>query len=287
MTEEQYYQMIVDEKAARTELDGLTSTANSAEWIRWARLTAWFARLLEARFFDFKKEVDKTISYARISTAPWWEKTMREFQWSTSTLYYVQPSATGQPTYNVVNEADQLIKYVAIQEQLPGLGGNNLLVKVAKQVGGLPAPLDDTTVNVADQTELTACEAYIDALRPAGRKVRLLSLPADTLQVWAKIYINRTANATLIKPKVEAAILAYLSGLPFDGTFYRETLRDRLQAVEGVEDVEFAHTNPSLPPIVCSPGTTVIGQQHRFSAGYAKIDPTTGLSTTIRYVPNV
>ena len=91
-----------------------------------------------------------------------------------------------------------------------------------------------------NNVQLVAFTEYINEVKDAGVKVKIISAHPDTLKINLDIYVNPMVITTEGKsishggePVVEA-IKNYISNLPFNGEYRNVDLVDALQAVDGV-----------------------------------------------------
>lgn len=224
--------------------------------------------VVERLFDGFRDDMERMLERSIVATVPWYYHQALAYQHGdklildTETMRYHYPS---------IDERRQVVKYVAVRD----LGGSiQLLVSGAKD--GRPEPLS--------REVLTAFEAYIRTIKPAGVVISVRSAKADHVRINASISID----PLLISPDgvryldgshpVEEAIHSYLSGITFGGTFNKTRLVDAIQAVEGVRDVLLGD---------CSARTstgdwhTIEGNNYTAFAGSLIADE---LSSTLRYV---
>ncbi len=103
------------------------------------------------------------------------------------------------------------------------------------------------------------------------------------MKITATIYYDSVVPASTIKANVEAAIVAYVGGLPFNGEFLLSRLVDTIQAVTGVYDVVLvtAQTKQLLAGTYSN-----ISRVNIPVYGYYQIDASSGntLSDTLTYI---
>jgi hypothetical protein len=208
--------------AADATLAEATSTSITAIY----RLVAYVAAVaiwVHENFFDaHKAEIELLINQAPVGTPNWYVLKAKLFQ-SGDVLYEVG----GILTYPIIDETKRIVTQAAYK-----VAGSKLFLKVAK-AGALPDTLDPLS-----PTELTQFGGYIDRLRFAGTDIEIVSLNADRLRVYAKIYYDGIYEQNDFKTRLVAGIKAYLKNLPFDGTVQVIRLIDAMQAVEGFKDIE-------------------------------------------------
>ena len=224
--------------------------------------------ILERLFDGFQEDVERTLERSIVATVPWYYHQALAYQHGDK---LVLDEATMRYHYPTVDERRQVIKYVAVRD----LGGS-IQILVSGQKDGLPESLSKDV--------LTAFEAYIRTIKPAGVVISIRSAPADHVRISASISID----PLLISPEgvryrdgsrpIEEAIHAYLRGITFGGTFNKTRLTDAIQAVEGVTDILlgdcFARTSTG-------DWRTIDGNNYTAFAGSLIADE---LTSSLRYV---
>lgn len=227
---------IVAEKDTRPELAALNSPSSTAIWRLWVYVVAVAHWIHETLWDQFAARLQAIADRTAAGTAPWYAQQVRKFQWSSSTLYYLVFDENDQLAYNTLNEADRIIRYVAITERNDG----TVVIKAAADGGGSPLPL--TTV------QIEALVDYIRAVKFAGTVTEVISLPADTLRCPMEVYYRPGINPALLLEEVKAAINGYLNNLPFNGSLLVERLQDAVQALEPVTSVKMGTVQAGNPP---------------------------------------
>lgn len=184
--------------------------------------------ILYQAFESHRKTIDALIAANIVPTTRWYHTKCLEFQLGDELEF---DEATQSYKYPVVSPDKQIVKYAAVRD-----AGNTIDILVAKDNDGLPVTLSDT--------ELKAFTSYLNQIKIAGILLNIQSLPADTIQITAKISVDPqviTTGGVLIsdgsKP-VEDAINGYLAGIVYGGTFNKTKCVDAIQQVPGVTDIE-------------------------------------------------
>lgn len=236
------YDQIVAVKNAQPELAALDSTSKTAIWDLWAYVVAVCIWTLESLFDSHKAAVDKSISEMKPHKLRWYRDKALAFQFGQALVtdedYY---DNTGLTTEAIA--AMQIIKHAAITESAEG----NLRLKVATEIDGELAPISSVGPD-----QYTPFVAYMNAVKDAGVKLVVSSLPADKLALNMDIYydplvIDATGgrlDGSSVKP-VEIAIKEYLKSLPFNGEFIIAALTDKLQVTPGVVVPQVNYVNIS------------------------------------------
>lgn len=259
-TIDEIYNSIVTEKATKPELDVLNSSSRVAAYKMWAYIVAVNHWIVEKSFDLLKTEVDDKIQTQRIGKSKWYQLKGLSFQ-------YGQELPEDSDEYDNTGLTDaeiaakKIIKYCSVTE----IDGK-LRIKVAKQVGGLPAQLTEG--------ELAAFKEYMERIKFAGVKLIIDSLPADDLKLNLDIFFDPLvirADGSRIDGSsatpVKDAIKEYLNALPFNGEYANTRLTNKLETVSGVV----------LPVIKSSQAKyglfafTVIDEKYIPDAGYLTI----------------
>lgn len=173
--------------------------------------------IMERMFDSFKEEVEERIASAYPGSISWlWNRAM-EFQYDDDMNAYFQENGT----YPRMNAELQIIKHAAVIEEY-----NVVKVKVS---GDDYAPLE--------QAQLTAFEAYMNALKFAGVKLSVSSLESDDLNLKVHIWRNRLVMPEEDDSVLKSAIEEYLNNIRYGGVFNKTRMMDAVQNVQGVEDV--------------------------------------------------
>lgn len=258
---------IVAEKNNQPDLNGLTSTSQTAMWRLWAFIVAFAISLHEQLFDAVIEEVKDRLSQGVPGTLPWYAAKAKEFQYNASTSYLLGFDDYNRAVYSVINEADRIIKYASAVEST----GGQVIVKVAKDSSGTPAPL---TVS-----ELNSFTAYMGMMKFAGTRLQCQSNAADKLKLVLTIYYDPIATLTSVQSEVYAKINSYLTSIPFDGLIYVEKIQDAIQSVASVNSVEITSASADT-------GSGHIGfpRYYQTYSGYAVIDSAFPLSSTLTFV---
>ena len=222
------------EQAAQTGLSGLNSPSTTAIFKLWKYIVASQMFLQETLWDIYKKDIETQVSLATSGTPTWLkDKILNYFQYSSVTPQNLE-LVNFVPTYPTIDANLRIITRCAISTY----GLNTCLVKVAKS--------DPPQILLA--AELNALSSFLNSggdgtiagsavgLGFAGIKYNVQSYNSDKLYLVAEIIYNGQYAST-IQDAVEAAINAYLAGLPFDSKVKITALTDAIQLVDGVSDV--------------------------------------------------
>lgn len=271
---QEIYDSIIQEKETFSSLDGLlplgtdyaallsdlSSASKVAIWRLWAYVIAWFSWILENLWDQHKAEVEAIANAAKYGSLPWYVSQSKLWQ-DGDTLTYVD----GFPGYAVVDASKRKVTQAsAVEDIFPA----QVFLKVTQGEDPL------TPLAQADLTEFTA---YVNQVKPAGIKVVVSSLNADTLQVNMNVGYDPILNPSVVSLNVEAAINSYLKNLPFDGRFTRLAFEDAIQSVAGVKTISLVTLEGLQGAVV-----TLIDQEYVAQAGYMAFD---SLLSSITYTP--
>lgn len=281
-----YYDLLISEKQQFSSLNELTPISDSnqqllndlssnnkvAVWRLFYWIFAYGLHIIDT-LMDYHKSEIETIMNSKVpGTIQWLRIEIFKFQygynltWIDNKYQYTQYDANAQ-----------IIKYCSVSQV-----GNQLRIKVAKDVNGMPWPLN---IN-----EYNALINYVEQIKFAGTNSVITSTQPDKLKLQATIKYNPQVlnnNGELlgnpsIKP-VENAINSYLKSLTFDGKVVKNTLIDYIQKADGVVDVilvDLSATYGNLP-------YHQIVDEYQTDAGYIIIDTQNPLNQSINYVPYV
>lgn len=243
----------------------LTSTSNTAIFRLWAFITAVQIWIHEYLWQLFKNEIEEIVSKAIPNTANWLRDQLYLFQYGDDLLF-----SNYDPYYAVVDPVKRIVKQAAVVPTTTGL----VLIKVAKK-GGLGQPLVPLSA-----LEVSAVEQYIDDIKPAGTITQVLSLNPDKIKILAEVHYDAKYILQDLTNRVNAAIIAFLENLTFNGGLYVAKLQDSIQNVEGVTDVLINYVGAQ----VGSNPYTNINRLYTSTAGYCIIDPLFPTISTITYL---
>jgi hypothetical protein len=233
-----------------------------------------YAHYVIERIVDsFRIEIDERIAATAVATPSWYDKIIRQYQHGQPVVFNAQTYTFG---YSSLNDAAQIIKYVAIRE-VEDEGVTKLRVYVSKA---------DKVPLTAD--ELAAFTAYLKYVSPAGIHFDFVSSAPDLLELEAQVIYDplliSSAGAAIgseAKP-VTSAIIEHVDGLSYGGILQKSKLIDSIQAVSGVYDINLTALRRSTDG-----GTTfedVTGLEVAALSGAFSISPE---SINITYSPRV
>jgi hypothetical protein len=240
-------------------------------------VVAFCVHSLEVIFDIFKYDTDNNIKEKNPHTTEWWAQLAKAYQHGFSLLpdSHLYDSSAYSDTEI---EASNIVKYAAVVEQQNIFGRMELRIKLAKKVGdGLGA---------LSITELNGVKAYFKRVGDAGVKLKIDSLPPDSIQMEWNIFYdpllldgNGNRNDGTASDVIAIAVKQYLENLPFNGTLVLAYMTDAVQSVEGV-------VYPEIIACKTKYGTNnyqAVHNEYLPDAGYLRFENTSDL--IINYFP--
>lgn len=286
-TIQQIYDALILEKQSQAELNALTPINDSAQTLlsqltSQSRVAIWrvFFWTISVGIWTLEKILDvetEALEARARSIIPailrWYRDRALEFQdgdaliWNGSKYVYAQ-----------TNQANRIVAYAAAIES-----NNQVIVKVAKDVSGVAAPLSSA--------EETRFREYLTLIKYAGTDTDVITLTADLVVISGTVFYDPlvlSSNGSLVSDPavfpVEDAINNYLRDLGttnFNGIFRQIDLTDKIQAVPGVSNFIPAGIQITAPApfnVLADPA-----EQYQSVAGHLAIDPMFPLSSGIIY----
>lgn len=210
-----------------TTLSGASSSSSTAIWRLWTRVIASAVWALEIIYDAFRADLIAQVEALRPHTLKWYQAKALAFQYG-SDLPEDSDVYDNSLLTDAQVEAQQIVAQAAATEE-----NGSVLVKVAKEVN---SELDQLAT-----AEYNSLVSYFGEIKDAGVVIDVINAQGDQLKITIDVYydplvldsngnrIDGTANTV-----VKTAVKAFLRELPFDGTFVKAHLVDKLQAVDGV-----------------------------------------------------
>jgi len=264
---EEIEQIIEDEAATYHRLSGLQQNASAmAFWKFTKKAIAFVVYTLELLFDKHKAEVNSIIDKTETGSIDWYLSVMLGYQHGDSLII-----ANNRPVYSVVDHTKQIIKRVAIKEELIAGVGVVMYFKLVKKDNGEFVKLS--------LIELSGATSYLNRKKIAGTKVVVQSLDADLLDLKASLIVDASiidSNGALLSDNTVFPVLDAINKhlINFDATaskFHLSALIDSVMDVNGV--VDFYITETKL-------NTVLFTRNVESAAGYIKLGP----NTVIGYV---
>jgi hypothetical protein len=256
------YDSIIDYKNSRDELSELNSNSTTAVYKLWAYIQSVAIFTHELLWDLFKIEVEEIVSNRINGTSDWYVQKAFEYQHGDSVQIINNGTALG---YDPIIAENQIITRCAYYEDLIGAKGR-LNLKIAKGASG--------SLEKLNAEELGGAGQYFERIKFAGTAMNLISIKADDIQLTdITAYHDGSRSDAAMRADLDAAMDDFMENLPFDGQFYVEKFRDRLQLVDNVTDIYIVElkqvdyvggdASPSTP--------TTIVRKTTLEAGYAEI----------------
>ena len=268
---ETIYSLIIAEKEAKAELAGLTSESAAAVWRLWVWVTAAVLFTTESMFELFKQEIESIVLTRKSGTLLWYQAICKGFQYGDGLVW-----SDLQYGYPIYDSTKQLISQCSVRDGVDGL-----VVKIAKEVGGVLTPLTSA--------EEGAFQAYIQKVKFAGTRLFIINSSANLLRCQITVYYDPmilTSGGLSLKDgstPVEAAINNYLLQLPFDGRLQISMLSAALMRTEGIKDIYIAEIAQKYGSLAYE----AVSVSKIPESGYFAIDPLFPLASTINYMAYV
>lgn len=205
-------------QASKTELSGLNSPSNIADFKLWKSLFAQASLSLQSLWDNFQASLETVLQNNQYGDLGWWQQQILLFQYGDALTVI-----NGKLGYDIIDPTKQIITRCAAIEF-----NSIVILKVAKQ--NPPIPLSST--------EKTALTFYVDDIKPAGVKTQIVLSNPDQVKWNANIYYNGLIVLADFQTAIEAAMNAYILSIPFNGNFNINKLREAIFAVPGVIDVD-------------------------------------------------
>lgn len=270
------YQELLTEKQTLTSLNGLidggitdensliAALANSkvAEWILWIYNMAVQIHLTEVRTQSAVIDIEEIFEIKRVATERWYIEKALEFQVDDTLI--IDP-ITYQITYATDDPVAQIIASCTTKTF-----SNKLFLKVRRE-----------TVDILTSGERTQFETYMNEVKIAGTQVVVENFDGDELTLNMTIIYDGTKNQTDVQTLVEATINDYIVNLDFDSKFVTSAMIDALQLLDELIDPRLDSASALDSLLVDTPFI----HEYTTNAGWAKINSSTPLSSTITYIP--
>jgi hypothetical protein len=250
--------------------------ANTSSVSIWGEIVYCFAYAivsLEQLYDLHKAEILAKIALMKPHTRRWYQSKALAYQHG-GTLLIGDDQYDNSALNDTQIEAQKIIKRAAVVEE-----NTTLTVKVAKLNGTAPVPLLPA--------ELAAFKDYIEDIKDAGVKIKVITAQGDALQLEIDIYYDPSimgVNGALLDGSsvapVETAVHNFLSLLPFNGVFFKSALVDAIQNVQGV-------VTPVVNYCVAAPfgaaSSATVNAYYESYAGYLTLYDQQSL--TLNYIP--
>jgi hypothetical protein len=256
---------IIAEKNTKPSLDVLDSTSNVSIWRLFIDVIAESIRVTETFFDSAVADINVKIAEQILGTPSWYKLKCLEFQ--------VGDDLQDDGTYAVVDLTKRIVTRAAVVEGLDGV----LTIKVAKGLTGAEVSLSNV--------ELNQFTTYMQRVKFAGTVLNIVSLNADKLRLTGTIYHDGIYSTATMQARVQTALETFMSSdLTFNGNILNNLIINRLQTVEGLNDVFFSEVK-GISGII----ETTFTREYATFSGYIKESTTPGerFIDTLTYVAQV
>lgn len=237
-------------------------------------IIAYSLFLFEQIFDQHKLDIDTRIAEQKSGTKNWYKNKSLDFQYG---FYLVTDSdifENGLATPEQI-EASKVVKYCSVKESQES---NRLIVKIASEANEVLEPLT--------ASQLDSFTAYIEEIKYAGVKIKVVNNPADKLVLDLLVFrdplvLSDTGMSILNgNQPVEDRIKAYMKELPFNGELVLNDMIEQLRNVPGVFNVHIQSASSSHFDVGGYTDFTTFNIARIPEAGYFKIES----FNTIAYV---
>jgi hypothetical protein len=252
--------------AADQNLSAMNSTSKVALYRLFTFVVAFSIWALEKIFDQHTIDIDTRISEQKSGTKNWYKNKALDFQYGfylmTDSDVYDNTLATDEQI-----EASKIVKYCSVKESQES---NRLIVKIASEVNEVLEPLTDD--------QLDSFTAYIEEIKYAGVKVKVVNNPADKLILDLVVFrdplvLSDTGMSILnASQPIEDRIKAYMKELPFNGELVLNDMIEQLRKVPGVVNVHIQSASSSHFDVGGYTDFTTFNIARIPEAGYFKIE---------------
>jgi hypothetical protein len=253
---------------AQSLLSDLSSTSKVAIW----RLIFY---VVSVAIWIHEKLYDSQINNAIASTLPWWNKTVKAFQFGDILTWNGQAYV-----YQNIDTTNQIVSQCAII-----VADKTFYIKVATGTDTLAQLTND---------QVTALTSYLNKVVPAGSDFNIVNLTADLLKITYTVYIdplliNISDGSSVNSPTdfpIQDVINEYIQHLDiydFNGIFYVEKLTQTIFSVPGVKNAIANTVQAKSGTLSYQDILSVVSQTYNATSGYLQIDPSYPLSSSITF----
>lgn len=189
-------------------------------------VTAACAWSIEVLFDKFKADVDTRLDETIAHRPKWYRDKVLDFMVNKTLVAEKDYYDTSAMSESDIAAAKVVKHAVAIEDPDSSL----LIIKVSGEKDGQRSPLPKEVEN--------QLLAYINEIKDAGVKVRLVNMAPDEFNLKVEIYYDPMLLASHVVEDCQLAVKKYIENLPFNGVYTNMKLVDVLQEVKGVKVVE-------------------------------------------------
>lgn len=224
---DEIYNALVTEKQGHAELDVLNSTSVTSIWRLMLYVVAYAINVLETLWDAYKSDVGKEIDAMTPHRAKWYrDKVLLYMKDMTLIEERDVYDTTGMSADQIAER--RVVKHATADESEQS---SLLMIKVAgEDVDGKRKPLSAEV-----ETQL---KAYIDEIKDAGVRYKLVNKEADKYRCEVDVYYNPTVSEAIVKQKCEEAIESYIANLPFNGVYSNMEMINQIEEIDAVKVAE-------------------------------------------------
>jgi len=205
----------------------IKSGSKVAIWRLWLWIMAVASWIVEQMFISHNAEITSIVDTKRPHNLRWYASECKKYQRGHALVWNGE-----KYSYERDDPEARIIKYASANERL-----GNIILKVAKEVGGVKQPLSS-----AEKINFTA---FWEQWKDAGCTLEIISKGPDLLKLDVTIIRDRmvlNSDNSLIADSsyfpIAAAIEKFGTALEFDGVLRLSKLTDAIQQADGVVDVK-------------------------------------------------
>ena len=235
---------------------------------------------IEEQLWDaYSSDIDRKVALAAPETGLWWQNQLiNVFQFNSSNPQVVNILPDFSIGYPNPNNSYKIIKYCSVNFITYG----RIQLKVAAQVGGLPADVD----TVYGAGTLDTVRSFVNTISDTSIIKVVRSGQSDKLFMQLDVYFNGI-YAAVIQSNVISAINNFLQSIPFDGVFLLSKLETAILSVSGVNDCVLINIQARADTTPVGTGSNLVLNKTEIQrswstiAGYIIPENTTGANWTL------
>lgn len=198
------------------------SVINAFTWTVAAAIHS-FESLMDAFCTDLAAVFSSRIN----GTPDFYANAMKRWQYGDSLVVNEAGTSFSYPS---VDTTKQLISHVSYElTYVEEYKDDVLVLKVAKGEGSAMSRLEDE--------ELIAARAYLNQIKFAGVKCRVVSRKGDVLVPKVTVYYDGAVSKEELYDLIDESLTKFVEGTAFDSTLYAQRVVDAIQRTEHVTDV--------------------------------------------------
>ena len=242
------------EKQGQESLAGITSTSKAGVWTQLKYVMAVLCEILGEQLKRWLAEVDALVSSQRWATVPWYIETAKKYQVGDMLVL----NDNGTYSYAATDITKQIIAQAAID-----VVDRELRLKVATEVNGELAKVLDE--------DMPMFRSYIEQVKRPGTIIRYINFEADLLRMSLRIWFDGELIEYKLSTAIRTAVKDYLKTIVFNGVFSVTKMIDRIQEIDGVNEVSWLWGTCRSASQPADTAQT-ISARYKAASGYFKLD---------------